>query len=129
MPEAAEPIITVTKATAKDIARVNADMSWWKDRMPPGFRMHGFTDDILPEHGPQSRPAIAPARKRRLARAFQLNVPQFTGGVAYLCQKQSTAVAQLPGPDAKLVAGINHRQRFATGIGPVAGENFRKNRG
>lgn len=33
-------------ATASEIARTNSDMNWWKDRMPPGFRVFGFTDRI-----------------------------------------------------------------------------------
>lgn len=30
--------------SAGDAARVESDMTWWKDRLPPRWRLLGFTD-------------------------------------------------------------------------------------
>ena len=46
--------------------------------------------------------------------------------VAQAAQQMRPAVAQLPGPDAELVPGIDRGQRGATGRQRVPGKNFTK---
>ncbi len=57
--------------------------------------------------------AVAEARVRRLARALELDVPEFAAlRLRTWPDHQGAAVAQLPGPMAELMAGIDHRQRL-----------------
>ena len=34
----------IVHASAEEKKRVFADRDWWRERMPTGWRMHGFTD-------------------------------------------------------------------------------------
>ena len=47
-------------------------------------RVHRLADDILPQHRPESGPAIPAARIRRAARAFQLDIEGPSRGIKVL---------------------------------------------
>ncbi len=75
--------------------------------------VHGFAAQELADGGAQHGPAIAAARIRGAACALELQLPA-RGGLA---QVQGTAIAQLPGPHAELVAAVD------AGIGLAAGQH------
>ena len=83
---------------------------------------------IFADGGAHHRAAIAEARIRRLAGALELDVPQLALGVAHLPDQQGAAIAQLPGPDAELMAGIDHRQGRKTVQRAMTGHHLDKAR-
>ncbi len=68
--------------------------------------MHRLADDVLAQHRPHRRQAVAAASERRRARTLQVDVAEPAVGVGELTQQQRAAVAQLRDVAAELVAGI-----------------------
>jgi len=85
--------------------------------------VHRFRYDIFPQHRPQGRPSVAPARKRRFSRPFQLDIAAHALAVDYLAQQDRAAVTQLRYEIAELVAGIGHGDRRRAFRQAVAGKD------
>ena len=73
--------------------------------------VHRFGTQILANAGTQHRPAVGKARKRRFARPFELPFPACPLLILPFAQHQRTAVAQLRGIAAKLMAAVNRGKR------------------
>ena len=85
--------------------------------------MHGLAAQKLADAGAQHGAAIAPARVGRGATALELDFLRAVGRV-HLAQQQGAAIAQLPGPHAKLVAAVYAGQRRAARQQGVAAEGL-----
>lgn len=73
----------------------------------------------------QHRPAVAHARIGRQPRAFKVPVKTSTVRQLLFAEQDAAAVAELPGPDAELVAAVNLRQRAHTGQQRLAAPDAR----
>ena len=72
--------------------------------------MHGFANDVFPQHRTQSRAPISSARKRRSSRSLELNVESSTIRGEVLPEEDRPAVAQ-HSEVAELVTGISLSNR------------------
>ncbi len=105
--------------------------------------VHGFAAQKLADGRTQHGPPVAPARIWRAARALELQLPAGGGGsgsvsvsgvggcdgfflrlAQHLTQYDGTAVAQLPGPHAELVAAVDGGIGLAAGQQAVAGQHL-----
>ena len=87
-------------------------------------RGHRLADDVFAQHRTERGAAIAAARKRRRARALELDVAADAVGVDDFAEQDGAAVAELRHEMAELVAGIGHRDRVGAVGQPFAGEDF-----
>src|SRR5438105_7327989 len=90
--------------------------------------MHGFAAKVLSNAGPKYGPAVSVPRERRLAGAFQMQVPFIPTLVADLSQQESPAVAELWDVMPELMARVKHGDRFASRKQASAAEIFQKRR-
>ncbi len=87
-------------------------------------RRHRLADDVFAQHRTERRAAVAPARKRRRARALELDVAADAVGVDHLAEQDGAAVAQLRHEMTELVAGIGHRDRVGAIGDALAGQDL-----
>ena len=126
-----------TQKTGRDAGHHGGCFQCFSNHAPLGARqsqssgrgnaqtMHGLAAQKLPNAGAQHRPAIAHARVGGLPCAFELH-PQGAERCVQLAQPQRTTIAQLAGPDTKLVTAVNTGQAGMVGPGPVARENVQQ---
>ena len=76
---------------------------------------HGLAGQKFAHRAAQDRAAIGPARKRRGARALELH---FQSGA--FTQQQRAPVAELSGPDTKLMTAVDRSQRLHRQAGVAA---------
>jgi hypothetical protein len=50
-------IMVMTSKTAKEKAEIDRDMRWWRDKLPSGWRLIGFTNRIYAS-------AVSPAGRK-----------------------------------------------------------------
>ncbi len=87
-------------------------------------RGHGFRTEEFADRGAQHGTAITHARIGGHARALELQLDaSLAVGGRQVAQGDGAAIAELAGPDAELVSGIDRRQRRRTGRDQVAGED------
>jgi len=79
---------------------------------------------VFAQHRAERGAAIAAARKRRRARALELDVAADTVGVDHLAEQDGAAVTKLGNEVAELVPGIGHRDRVGAVRNPLAGQNL-----
>ena len=91
-------------------------------------RMHRLADEDLAQHRPDRRLAVAAARERRPARAFQSDVAPLAGAVDHFAEQDGAAVAELRREAAELMAGVGLRDRLGAFGHLVAGEDIRAGR-
>ena len=84
--------------------------------------VHRLRAQELADRGAQHGTAVAHARVGREAAALQLHFHRAGRGVDF-AEQQRAAIAQLPGPDAELVAGVHRRKRPHAVGHLVAGEH------
>ena len=65
-----------------------------------------LADDVLAQHRPDHRLAVAAAREAGASRALEVQVDAAAGGIHELAQQQRAAVAELRLVAAELVAGV-----------------------
>ena len=87
-------------------------------------RVHRLAHDVLAQHGAKRGAAVASARERGRAGAFQLDVITLAVLSDHLAQKVRAAIAELRHKVGKLVPGIRHRQRLRAFGDAVAREDF-----
>ena len=85
---------------------------------------HRLADDVFAQHRAERGAAIAPARKRRRARALELDVTAHAVGVDHLAEQDGAAVAELRNEMTELVAGIGHRDRVGAVGDALAGQDL-----
>ncbi len=73
--------------------------------------MHCLADQVLAEHRPQRGAAVATARERRKAPAFELNVAEDAVTVLELAKKIARPSPSSRDKSAKLMPSIAHRDR------------------
>ncbi len=85
-------------------------------------RVHRLAEDVLAQHRPDDRLAVASARERRAAGALEVQVAPVAVRVEDLAEQQRATIAQPRRVRAELMAGVRHRDRRGP-VGPrVAGE-------
>jgi hypothetical protein len=105
------------------------------DRFPRGYRgertrgryaerRHGLADDVLAQHRAEGGASVAPARERRLARSFQLDIAAPSIHADDLPQQDRPAIAELRHETAELVPGVRKRDRLSALRQHIARENF-----
>ncbi len=80
-------------------------------------------DDVFAQHRPQRRAPVAAPRKRRGARALQLDVAPLPVAPDHLAQQDGAPVAQARREMAELVAGIGQGDRLGTLGHRIAGQH------
>ena len=81
--------------------------------------VHGERTQVFPNRRTQHRSAVATARIGRRSGTFELQLHRPGRGVDF-AQPQCPTVAELPGPDAKLVSAVDAGQRLHAGPEGVA---------
>ena len=84
--------------------------------------MHRLAHQIFAQDRSKHRLAVAAARERRAARAFEMQVEPRPLGVEDFAQQERAPVAELWGKPTKLVARIGHRK----GGGALGGYSARE---
>jgi len=87
--------------------------------------VHGFTDDVLAQHGTDDGETVTGAGERCPAGAFEMDVAKLPVDVRDLTQQEGTPVAQEGRVAAELVAGIGLGHRRGTLRDPVADQQQR----
>ena len=75
-------------------------------------RGHGLAHEILAQHRPKRRPAVATAGERGRARALELDVAALPVTVDDLAEQNGAPVAELRHEVAELVPGVSRRDRL-----------------
>lgn len=75
--------------------------------------VYSFTDQVFPEHGVESRPAVSSSGIRRLPGAFELQIVQPLMGF-HLAQQHGTAITEA-GEMTKLMPGVSLSDGSASG--------------
>ena len=89
-------------------------------------RMHRFADEIFAQDRPQRGAAVSAPRKRRPARALQLDVAPLAATVQDLAEEDRAAIAKLRNETPELMPGVGHRDRLCARRRDVAGKHRRQ---